>query len=476
MTVTVTDDDTAAITASPTTLSVNEGATGTYTVKLTAQPSAAVTVSIAPPGGSGVTVTPAVLTFTTDNWSTAQTVTVTAAHDDDLANDTAALAHTAAGGGYNDATATVTVTVTDDDTAAITVSPTTLSVNEGATGTYTVKLTAQPGAIVTVSIAPPGGSGVTVSPAVLTFTTDNWSTAQTVTVTAAHDDDLANDMVTLTHTATGTGNDTPDVEEVKVTVVDDDTAAITVSPTTLSVNEGATGTYTVKLAAQPSANVTVSVTGHNSSDVSVSPATLTFTSANWSTAQTVTVTAAHDANITNDIVMLAHNATGGGYNDATATVTVTVTNDDTAAIDEQAQGGQQISVFTAGWSNTTIAEDESTILTVTTSDTSVTGDTIILVTLHVGRNEGTANRDDIEVLDHLDNLAKVDPMTPNKHHDGGWLYLKTDGSLISYDQATTKAMTLQVLNDADSANEVLVVWVYVNGDLAGWQILTLTPS
>ena len=117
-------------------------------MKLTAQPGADVTVSIAPPDGSGVTVTPAVLTFTTDNWSTAQTVTVTAAHDDDLANDTATLAHTAAGGGYNDATATVTVTVTDDDTAAITVSPTTLSVNEGdaAGGTYTVKLAAQPGA------------------------------------------------------------------------------------------------------------------------------------------------------------------------------------------------------------------------------------------------------------------------------------------------------------------------------------------
>ena len=108
------------------------------------------TVSIAPPGGSGVTVSPAVLTFTTGNWSTAQTVTVTAAHDDDLANDTAMLAHTAAGGGYNDATATVTVTVTDDDTAAITVSPTTLSVDEGdaAGGTYSVKLAAQPGAAV----------------------------------------------------------------------------------------------------------------------------------------------------------------------------------------------------------------------------------------------------------------------------------------------------------------------------------------
>ena len=211
------------------------------------------TVSIAPPGGSGVTVSPAVLTFTTGNWSTAQTVTVTAAHDDDLANDTAMLAHTAAGGGYNDATATVTVTVTDDDTAAITVSPTTLSVNEGDPLAALHREAHSPtGRGVTVSIAPPGGSGVTVSPAVLTFTTDNWSTAQTVTVTAAHDDDLANDTAMLAHTAAGGGyNDA--TATVTVTVTDDDTAAITASPTTLSVNEGdaAGGTYTVKLAAQP---------------------------------------------------------------------------------------------------------------------------------------------------------------------------------------------------------------------------------
>ena len=40
------------------------------------------------------------LTFTVDNWDTAQTVTVKAGEDDDGANDTGTLTHTASGGDY----------------------------------------------------------------------------------------------------------------------------------------------------------------------------------------------------------------------------------------------------------------------------------------------------------------------------------------------------------------------------------------
>ena len=40
---------------------------------------------------------------------------------------------------------------------------------------------------------------VTVSPATLTFTPANWSTAQTVTVRAAQDADAVNDAASITH-------------------------------------------------------------------------------------------------------------------------------------------------------------------------------------------------------------------------------------------------------------------------------------
>ena len=63
------------------------------------------------------------------------------------------------------------------------------------------------------------------------------------------------------------------------------------------VAEGATGTYTVALGTEPSADVTVTVSGQAGTDVSLSGLTnnrLTFTTGNWDTSQTVTVTAAQD--------------------------------------------------------------------------------------------------------------------------------------------------------------------------------------
>ena len=71
------------------------------------------------------------LTFTVDNWATAQTVTVKAGHDDDGANDTATLTHTASGGDYVNVTEDLTVTVTDDDSADIVLSKPDLTLTEG---------------------------------------------------------------------------------------------------------------------------------------------------------------------------------------------------------------------------------------------------------------------------------------------------------------------------------------------------------
>ena len=65
-----------------------------------------------------MTANPGSLTFTTLNWDTAQTVTVTAANDADLTNATVSLTHSAASSDadYQGITiAGVTVTVTDND-------------------------------------------------------------------------------------------------------------------------------------------------------------------------------------------------------------------------------------------------------------------------------------------------------------------------------------------------------------------------
>ena len=78
-----------------------------------------------------------------------------------------------------------------------------------------------------------------------------------------------------------------------MTITDDDTAGITVQPTTLTVTEGGSEPYTVILNSRPTDNVTVTI-GGASGDVSVEPRTLTFTPDDSVTLQTVTVRAAED--------------------------------------------------------------------------------------------------------------------------------------------------------------------------------------
>ena len=104
----------------------------------------------------------------------------------------------------------------------------------------------------------------------LTFTVDNWDVAQTVTVKAGEDADGANDTATLTHTASG-GDYANVTKDLPVTVTDDDTAAIVLSETGLTVTEGdAAGTsYTVKLATQPTGEVTVTISGHAGTDLTL---------------------------------------------------------------------------------------------------------------------------------------------------------------------------------------------------------------
>ena len=228
----------------------------------------------------------------------------------------------------------VAVTVTDNDSPGVSVSPTALPVGEGASGTYTVVLATQPSALVTVTVGVPAGTDVSVRPSSVTFTTGNWSTARTVTVTAADDDDAAGDEVTLSHSVASSDTDynNAPADPVVVTVADDDTAAVSVSPASLTVIEGdASGdSYSVVLDTEPSALVTVTVSGHSGSDVSVSPTRLTFTTGNWSTAQSVTVTAADDDDAAGEEVTLSHSASSDSdYNNASADdVVVTVVDDD----------------------------------------------------------------------------------------------------------------------------------------------------
>ena len=122
-----------------------------------------------------------------------------------------------------DAPSAPTGPTSPDATVTVVVDPTSLTVVEGRSRAYQVRLSAAPSADVKVTIASSAATVVTAAPAELTFTASNWSTPQTVTVTAAQDDDTDDGAATLSHTASGSGVE-PTGPILRVTVTDDDAA------------------------------------------------------------------------------------------------------------------------------------------------------------------------------------------------------------------------------------------------------------
>ena len=312
---TIRDDDSIGVTVSPETLTVAEGGSGSYTVRLNTEPTGSVTVSVG--GASGdVSASPLMLTFTTANHATAQTVTVSAAEDDDRTADAAVtLTHSATGGGYGTVTiASVTVSVTENDGPAApegfraTAGDRRVSLSWSNPGDATItryEYQQKTGGSFGANWTPIPNSGAsTTSHTVRSLTND---TAYTFRIRAV--------------SPAGNGAASPE----KSATPRPAPAGVTVSPEALTVSEGGSGTYTVALDAKPSGAVTVSV-GGASGDVSVSPSSLTFTTGNWSTARTVTVSAAEDEDAVADAaVTLTHAASGGGYGSVTiASVVVSV--------------------------------------------------------------------------------------------------------------------------------------------------------
>ncbi|GAA1513558.1 hypothetical protein GCM10009677_53290 [Sphaerisporangium rubeum] len=297
-------NQTPSLVVTPTSVTVPEGGTATYSVRLSSAPSSNVTVTTtAGSGDSDLSVASGgSLSFTTSNWQTAQTVTLRAAQDSDTTNGTRTFSVAASG----ITPVTVTATEADDDTSqgtqSLLVSPTAVPVPEGGTASYTVRLAIAPTGNVTVTnTAGSGDSDITVSSGgSLTFTTSNWQTPQTVTLAAAQDSDTTNGSRTITVASSGLNS-----ISVTATEADDDTSqgtqSLVVSQTAVTVPEGGTASYTVRLAIAPSGSVTVTNTaGSGDTDITVSSgASLTFTTSNWQTPQTVTLAAAQDSDQTN---------------------------------------------------------------------------------------------------------------------------------------------------------------------------------
>jgi len=284
---------------------VTEGdTTDSYTLVLGSSPSADVTITVSP--DAQTVVSPGTVIFTSSDFSTAQTVTVTAVNDATVeGNHTSTISHSVASSdaNYNGISiSSVTVVVTDNDNPGVTVTEAggSTAVTEGDTSDYyTVVLQSQPIDTVIISVTA-SDTNIVVDQSKLAFTSGNYSTAQTVNVSAVDDGkDEENHTSTITHSVSSddTNYSHITINSVIVTVVDDDTADITVIETdgSTAVTEGDTSDYyTVVLQSQPTATVTI-VLAASTTDISVDPDTLIFSATNYDDTQEVIVTATDDS-------------------------------------------------------------------------------------------------------------------------------------------------------------------------------------
>jgi hypothetical protein len=133
--------------------------------------------------------------------------------------------------------------------------------------------------------------------------------------------------LTISNPSTGIALGTTTNQSVTI----NDNPGITVTPTTgLTTTEaGGTANFTVVLNSQPTADVTIPLTSSNTAEGTVNQSSLTFTSANWNVAQTVTVTgiddSVDDGDIAYNIVTVAATSTDSNYSGVNAS-DVAVTN------------------------------------------------------------------------------------------------------------------------------------------------------
>ncbi|GAB4565130.1 MAG: hypothetical protein Tsb0020_15770 [Haliangiales bacterium] len=307
---------------SATAISVAEGdaAGASFGVTLSEAPGRDVAVTVTASDDTLVTLSETGFTFADDNFDTSHDFTVVAADDADSADETVTI--TVAADGID--SVEVTVTIVDDEAVNIVATPTDVTIDEGGTGTVAVSLSAQPEADVTVAVASSDDAAVSADTASLTFTPDNYDTAQTITLSAAQDDDTVDGGATVTLSAT----DLSDVT-VTVTVADDDVLTILTDPATLALDEGAGGSFDVTLSHDPGGDFEVTLESGDEGAVTITPTSLTFSSANFGDPQTVTVNALADADADDESVTV----TATAASDATITTDVTVTvTDPTPAI------------------------------------------------------------------------------------------------------------------------------------------------
>ena len=247
-TVPVTDNDVRGVTATPTVLMIPEGGSASYTVVLTSEPTADVTVAVHVSENVDIAVDETALTFTAENWKTPQTVTVTAAQDvDAVADDPVTIRHAVSGGDYESVTvASVEVTIIEDDTPTLLIADAAAAESDGEMA-FLVRLSVASSQTVTVEYATADGTamaGTDYEETTGTLTFPALETEQTIRVPIV-DDDLDEATEAFAVVLGNASNTAVEDSEATGAIVDNDLPVVNVAADPAAVEEGGTVTFTL---------------------------------------------------------------------------------------------------------------------------------------------------------------------------------------------------------------------------------------
>ena len=177
---------------------------------------------------------------------------------------------------------------------------------------------------------------MTVYPETLTFTSSDWNSPQTVTITVV-DDDVFDDVQFTTVTVSGVGSNWIDDGETLWVVAEDDDGfdwhlhREGGAEGDIEVSEsGSTYVFQLWLWSQPSSDAVLSIVSDDTGEVTVSPATLTFTGANWESAQSVILTGVDDTDVDGDqTTTVTVSGVGEGWQSEWEDLSVVTLDDDT---------------------------------------------------------------------------------------------------------------------------------------------------
>ena len=307
-TIIVTQQDSAVtleIINSTDSLSISEGSSSSFTVKLSADPLSNFTVSITKTNEVNAdfkikrnNIEISGLIFTTNNWDTNQIVTVESKSDEGEESGSANLVLSGSGV----VSKTITLTEIDNELGIGLIGTSdSISILEGQTALFGVKTNKNPGDgfIVSGAILSEQDASFSLSPSEYTFNSSNWNSFQYFTITSNPDIESTSGSAILQFTGAGNVGSL----SIPITEIDDEeTTSIIVSDIVITVQEGGTNTFTVKLSHGISGNVNVSIIklSGGSANLSLSPTSIVFTPDNWDINQTITASSVEDENTEDD--------------------------------------------------------------------------------------------------------------------------------------------------------------------------------